>query len=61
MIMLDGETMWQLIRVPITNDNILENDETFFGNLATTDGVVDLDPDQATVTIVEDPNDCMLL
>ena len=43
--------------VPITNDEILEATENFFGDLTTTDPAVTLNPDRARVDINEDPND----
>ena len=48
------------VPVDILNDNILENNETFIGDLATTDDRVDLNPINATATIIED-NDGKLL
>ena len=35
-------------------DNTLEEDEDFTLTLTTTDGSVDLNPDEATVTIIND-------
>ena len=45
------------VTVTIINDNILENAEFFYGNLSTSDGVVQLSPATATVTIQEQPGD----
>ena len=45
------------VDVPIVNDDILEGNEQFFGTLTTTDPDVLVNPDEATVTIIEDPND----
>ena len=56
----DNATTVQTVRVIIVDDNILEDDETFLGNLATTDLYVDLIPENATTTIMED-NDSKLL
>ena len=43
--------------VPIENDGILEDTENVFGNLATTDSAVNLNPDRAQVDINKDTND----
>ena len=43
--------------VAITDDDILEDTENFFGTLTTTDSSVTLTPDRAQVNIFEDPND----
>jgi len=40
--------------VTIVDDNILESNEIFFGNLASTDSQVIVSPQTAAVTIVED-------
>ena len=39
------------------NDGILENSETFSGNLRTSDSAVEFDPQIATVTIFEQAGD----
>ena len=43
--------------VPIINDDILEDIESFTVSLTTSDSAVTLNPDLARVDIVEDPND----
>ena len=43
--------------VAITDDDILEDTENFFGTLTTTDSSVTLNPDRAQVNIFEDPDD----
>ena len=40
--------------VTIVNDNILEGDQSFSGNLKSPVGPITLDPDMATVTIIDD-------
>ena len=50
----DNTTTSQAVRVVIVDDDIFEDDETFLGNLATTDPYVDLIPATATATILED-------
>ena len=42
------------INVSSVQDDILEEDEDFTLTLTTTDGSVDLNPDEATVTIIDD-------
>ncbi len=44
------------VSVPISDDNLLEVDENFFGNLRVLDdptGLVVLDPDVASATIID--------
>ena len=49
------------VPVNIVNDDIHEDNETFFGNLAAdADQPVILNPERAVVTIVDD-NDCKVL
>ena len=43
--------------VPIINDDILEDTESFTASLTTSDSAVTLNPDLARVDIFEDPND----
>ena len=45
------------VNVPIVNDDILEGNEDFFTSLTTTDAAVILNPDEAMVSILEDPTD----
>ena len=45
------------VTVPIVNDNILEEIETFLANLTTSDLAVTLEPDTAQVNILRDEND----
>ena len=45
------------MNVAITDYNILEDTENFFGTLTTTDSGVTLNPDRAQVNIFEDPDD----
>ena len=42
------------VSVPIINDNITEGEQFFIGNLSNPQGPVTLDPEVATVTIVDD-------
>ena len=58
--MFGSTTTSQTVSVVIVDDEILEDDETFLGNLATTDDRVNLNPITATATIIED-NDGKLL
>ena len=47
----------------ITDDNILEDDETFtltFDQSSLPNGVVVVDPSQVTVTIVDDDGECIV-
>ena len=53
-LQFSNQTTSQTVRIVIEDDDILENDENFFGNLATLDGSVILDPEQAEVNILED-------
>ena len=50
-------TMIRLVEIPIMDDFILENDESFSVSLGTTDGAVNILQDQAVVTITD--NDSM--
>ena len=43
------------------DDNLVEGEESFFGNLRNPVGPITLSPDRATVTIVDDPADSELL
>jgi len=47
----------RVIVIPIINDNILENDEFFFGILNTSDGAVILSVPRTDITILEDPGE----
>ena len=53
----DGSTGRQCVTVPIINDDILEDTESFTTNFTTSDSAVTLNPDLARVDIFEDPND----
>ena len=53
----DGSADRNCVTVAITDDNILDVTENFFGTLTTTDSSVILSPDRAQVNIFEDPND----
>ena len=49
------------LNIVITDDNILEDDETFnltIDQSSLPDGVVVVDPSQVTVTIVDDDGEC---
>ena len=50
-------TMIRCVEIPIMDDFILENDESFSVSLGTTDGAVNILQDQAVVTITD--NDSM--
>ena len=56
----NSTTTSQTVPVIIVDDEILEGNETFFGNLATTDDRIDINPVNANATIFED-NDGKLL
>lgn len=49
------------ISVAVIDDNIVEGNQSFFGNLLHPVGPVTLDPDVTTVTIVDDPQECKYL
>ena len=53
----DGSTGRECVTVPIINDDILEDIESFTASLTTSDSAVTLNPDLARVDIIEDPND----
>ena len=53
-------TTSQTVSVIIVDDEILEDNEKFFANLATTDDRIDINPVNANATIIED-NDGKLL
>ena len=61
-LIFDGSTDRNCVIVAITDDDILEDTENFFGTLTTTDSSVTLTPDRAQVNILEDPDDgeCVL-
>ena len=52
-LVFDANTGVQQIAVTIINDSAVENSESFYGNLTTSDVAVDLAPNTATVTIQE--------
>ena len=52
--MFDSTTTSQNVYVAILDDDILEDNETFIGDLTTTDDRVDLHPVTATTVIIED-------
>ena len=52
-----GSTDRNCVIVVITDDDILEDMENFFGSLTTTDSSVTLSPYRAQVNVFEDPND----
>ena len=52
-LVFDASTGVQQIAVTIINDNAVENSESFYGNLSTSDVAVDLAPNAARVTIQE--------
>ena len=56
-LVFDANTGVQQIAVSIINDNAVENSESFYGNLSTSDVAVDLAPNAARVTIVEVPGE----
>ena len=56
-LQFDSVARSRTIRVPILNDDVLENTEFFYGNLTTTDAAVDLTAPGATVTIFQIPGD----
>ncbi len=53
-LQFDGSSTNRTVRITIIDDAILEDNESFFGNLATTDAAVTVDPDEAEATIIED-------
>lgn len=50
-LMFDSSTSRQCEDIPITDDDILENDEQFTVTLTTSDDGVELDPERGTVVI----------
>ena len=46
--------------VPITEDNDVEGMENFFATLTTNDDDVTLDPDRATIEIIDDDRKTLL-
>ena len=48
----------QCVDVPIQEDTVLETNEFFTVELSTTDPVVILSPQSATVTIFDDDSEC---
>ena len=50
----DGSNTRECSEVPITDDNIYEDDETFSVTLTTGDEDVTLEPDSGVVTITDD-------
>lgn len=57
VLQFDEDTLSLTVTVAIINDDILEDTEFFFGNLNTSDSAVDLLPDEATVSILEQDGD----
>ena len=56
-LQFDASTTSQTVMVTIVNDDILENSETFSGNLMTSDSAVNFVFQMATVTILEEAGD----
>ena len=56
VLTFNGSTPLQCSQVDITNDEIVENNETFFVQLGSTGDLVNISLDSATVTITDD--DC---
>ena len=54
-LVFNGNSRVQTIAVAIINDNVVENSESFYGNLSTSDVAVDLAPNAARITIEEVP------
>ena len=46
-----------LLNISITNDTICENNETFALTINSSSDVTSVDPDKATVTIVDDDSE----
>ena len=57
VLQFNGVFRSQPVIIMIENDDILENDETFFGNLEAIDQGVIVAPQRAAITIVEDNAD----
>ena len=57
VLQFNGVLKSQTVTIMIENDNVLENNETFFGNLAAIDQQVIVAPQTAVITIVEDNAD----
>lgn len=53
ILQFDENTASRSVTVTINDDNVLEDNENFFGNLNTSDVAVDLTPSLATVNILE--------
>ena len=56
-LQFDASTTSHKVIVTIVNDDILEDSETFSGNLRTSDSAVDVNPQIAIVTIFEQPGE----
>ena len=54
VLQFDSISNSRTVTITIVDDNVLEDDETFFGNLVSTDPQVIAAPRTAVVTIVED-------
>ena len=54
-------TIIQCVEIPIMDDVILENDESFSVSLSTTDGAVNILQDQTVVTITDNDSMCFTL
>ena len=48
----------QCVEIPIMDDILLENDESFIVSLGTTDGAVNILQEQAVVTITDNDSMC---
>lgn len=59
LIFVQGTTI-QCVEIPIMDDVILENDESFSVSLSTNDGAVNILQDQAVVTITDNDSMCNL-
>lgn len=57
VLQFNGVFRSQPVIIMIENDDVLENDETFFGNLEAIDQGVIVAPQRAAITIVEDNAD----
>ena len=56
VLTFNGSTPLQCSQVDITNDEIVENNETFFVQLGSSDDAINISVSSATVTITDD--DC---
>ena len=60
-LQFNSTTSRECVRIPIVDDNILEDDEDFFGTLNNTDPFVIVSPDTARILIQDNDREFNVL